>query len=74
MEAKANNEVAIPDALISGVTKHLFDHAANGRHRSEEPAHATLLRSSAAAKFGPNGAEFEVNKKGANRLADSLEE
>ncbi|WP_244561429.1 hypothetical protein [Ensifer aridi] len=74
MEAKANNEAAIPDALIDGVTRHLFDSARNGRPKGEEPALATLLRSSATAKFGPNGAEFEVNRKGANRLADSLEE
>ncbi|THK35661.1 hypothetical protein EHS39_23865 [Ensifer sp. MPMI2T] len=74
MEAKAHNEVAIPDALINGVTRHLFEQTGNGRNKGDEPPLATLLRSSATAKFGPNGAEFEVNKKGANRLADSLEE
>ncbi|WP_155249392.1 hypothetical protein [Rhizobium etli] len=75
MEAK-NVGAEIPAALVNGVTKNLFDqHHGTGKERGASgDALANLLRASASAKFGTNGAEFTVNRGGTNKLAAALNE
>ncbi|NKQ83412.1 hypothetical protein [Rhizobium ruizarguesonis] len=73
MEAK-NVGAEIPAAVVNGVTKNLFDqHHGTGKERGATgDALANLLRASASAKFGTNGAEFTVNRGGTNKLAAAL--
>lgn len=75
MEAKASGDVVIPDAVMVSVTKNLFE-APGSRKASEDTsanALADLLRTSAKARFGTQGAEFELTGRGANKLADRLD-
>lgn len=73
MEAKAADK-AIPDILIAGIAKNLFETStlSNGKENGEDTL-ASLLRASAKAKIGPAGAEFEMNGRGASKLADKIE-
>lgn len=73
MESRSK-EAVIPDLLVAGIAHNLFD-AAPDRRPSEHSGDlsAMLLRSSAKAKIGPNGAEFELNGRGAKKLADQID-
>lgn len=74
MEAKRAGDVAIPEAVIVGVTKNLFDAPDAREGVTQSDALAALLRSTARAKLGPAGAEFELNGRGAKKLASELKE
>lgn len=76
MEAKSGGEFVIPDAIIAGMTRNLFDSQKSGSAAAETSANALaeLLRTSGRARFGPNGAEFELSGRGANRLADKIDQ
>jgi hypothetical protein len=74
MEAKSQGDVAIPDLLVAGVSKHLFDHPGQKENEGTSDALAAVLRASAKAKIGPGGAEFELNNRGTTKLAKELEE
>lgn len=75
MEAKASGDVVIPDAVITSVTHNLFESPGSGKSTKETSANALaeLLRTSGKARFGPDGAEFELTSRGANRLADKID-
>jgi len=75
MEAKAGDG-AIPDILIAGMSRNLFDGSSSeGAYAAAtNDALGSLLRASAKAKIGPSGAEFELNSRGANRIASQLSE
>ncbi|TIW97729.1 hypothetical protein [Mesorhizobium sp.] len=73
MEAKKDGG-NIPDILVAGVSRNLFDGGAGKDHSgSQTDGLGSLLRASAKAKITTNGAEFEVNSRGANRLARELD-
>lgn len=72
MEAKKDGG-NIPDILIAGVSRNLFDSATGKDASSQHDALGSLLRASARAKITTSGAEFEVNSRGANKLAKELE-
>ncbi|MGQ2903799.1 MAG: hypothetical protein ACT6RL_05060 [Neoaquamicrobium sediminum] len=76
MEAKASGDVVIPDAVMTGVTRNLFETPGTGKASNETSANALaeLLRTSGKARFGPNGAEFELSSRGANKLADKIDQ
>lgn len=74
MEAKSSGNTTMPDILIAGVTRHLFDVVGHGREDGTTDALAAVLRASAKAKIGPGGAEFELNNRGTSKLAKELED
>lgn len=73
MEATAS-KTEIPDALVMGISRNLFggSHTPSNEGAGNE-AVASLLRASVGAKIGPNGAEFQLNGRGANKIADKLD-
>ncbi|MFE0015269.1 hypothetical protein ACFWXH_10520 [Mesorhizobium sp. NPDC059054] len=76
MEAKSSDGVAIPEAVIAGITRNLFETPGDSKSNKETSANALaeLLRTSGKAKFGPDGATFELNSRGANRLAEKIDD
>lgn len=73
MEAKAAGGT-IPDMLIAGISHNLFGQSVSEKENSASEAIASLLRASAGAKIGPNGAELQFNGRGTTKLADKIEE
>lgn len=74
MEAKSSGGT-IPDILVAGVSRNLFDSSTEkSQGNSTGDALGSLLRASARAKIGPSGAEFEMNGRGAKKLADRLDD
>ncbi|MDX8438347.1 hypothetical protein [Mesorhizobium australafricanum] len=72
MEAKKDGG-NIPDILVAGVSRNLFDSGPGKDAGSHSDGLGSLLRASARAKITTSGAEFEVNSRGANKLAKELE-
>lgn len=73
MEAKSSGG-EIPEALIAGISRNLFgDSSASVAANSGNEAVASLLRASVGAKIGPSGAEFQLNGRGASKLAEKLD-
>ncbi|MER8464180.1 hypothetical protein [Mesorhizobium sp. M1396] len=72
MEAKKDGGT-IPDILVAGVSRNLFDGGAGKESSAQSDGLGSLLRASAKARISTNGAEFEINSRGANRLAKELE-
>ncbi len=73
MESKSSGG-DIPDILVAGISQNLFGDASSAVEAgSEKEAVASLLRASVGAKIGPNGAEFQLNSRGANKLADKID-
>lgn len=75
MEAKSSGDVTIPDLIVAGVSRNLFESQSAGKstHEAGANALAELLRTSAKAKFGPQGAEFELTGRGTSRLAEKID-
>ena len=71
MEAKSSGDVMIPATVIAGITRNLFEAPGDTKGYRETSANALaeLLRTSGKAKFGPDGASFELNT---NRLAEKI--
>lgn len=76
METKPSGGIEIPDSVIIGVTRNLFEASGVAKSNKETSANALaeLLRTSGKARFGPNGAEFELSSRGANKLADKIDQ
>lgn len=72
MEAKSNGDVAIPDILVAGVAKNLFDASAKSEADGND-ALASFLKASIRGKITPNGAEFDFNNRGTTKLAKEVE-
>ncbi|RUV11584.1 MULTISPECIES: hypothetical protein [unclassified Mesorhizobium] len=72
MEAKKDGG-SIPEILVAGVARNLFDGGVGKDQNSQSDGLGSLLRASAKAKITTNGAEFEVNSRGARRLANELD-
>ncbi|TIR23998.1 MAG: hypothetical protein E5X34_13160 [Mesorhizobium sp.] len=72
MEAKKDGG-SIPDILVAGVSRNLFDTGPSKDSSLPADGLGSLLRASAKAKITTNGAEFEVNNRGARKLANELD-
>ncbi|PBB39945.1 hypothetical protein CK222_30765 [Mesorhizobium sp. WSM3866] len=73
MEAKKDGG-SIPEILVAGVARNLFDGGVGKDPSYQADGLGSLLRASARAKITTNGAEFEVNSRGARKLANALDE
>ena len=71
MEMKTTKEAAPPDAWIDATCRNLFDSRSNDDENRIHPIEA-ILSSSAKVEFGPDGAKFELGKKGARQLAKKV--
>ena len=70
MEVSDKEDMQVPDAWVDGVCRNLFeDHA--DRNASDTPNHAlaALFETISGAKFGPEGAEFSIDRRDARRFA-----
>jgi hypothetical protein len=72
LEANKVGGASLPDGLVASISRNLFGSGGEETDQSSD-ALATFLRASARAKFGPNGAEFEMNSRGTNKLAEKIE-
>jgi hypothetical protein len=72
LEANSKEGVQIPEIMIEGVSRNLFG-TQEQKADAKSDAIAELLRASARAKIGPGGAEFELGRRGAKKLADEME-
>lgn len=70
LEVKKEHEVDIPDEWIQSVTRGLFDGAASKGDLDEGTrALRALMGFTASGSFGPNGAQVDINRKDARKLA-----
>ena len=75
MEMNSKEGKQLPLAWVEGVCRNLFGAVTNHeKDRSNlESFGSAILRSSAKAKIGTDGLEFELNRKGAKALAKALD-
>ena len=70
MEVGDKENMQVPDAWVDGVCRNLFEDRAD-RSADNTPNHAlaALFETISGAKFGPDGAEFSMERRDARRLA-----
>ena len=70
MEVGEKEKVDVPDAWVEGVCRNLFADKGGGTG-SKAPSDAVtmLLEAISGAKFGPDGTEFSLDRRGAKKLA-----
>ena len=70
MEVGDKENMQVPDAWVEGVCRNLFDgHADRSADNAPNHAMAALFETISGAKFGPDGAEFSMDRRDARRLA-----
>jgi hypothetical protein len=63
-------KTAVPEQWLESVCTDLFSTSVAEKHKTEPiEALAALLDATAHARFGTNGVEFEINRRGAKKLA-----
>lgn len=73
MEVGDNDRLQVPDIWVEGVCRNLFhDSADQDPDNSPSNALAALFETIAGAKFGPDGAEFSMNRRDARRFAKKI--
>lgn len=74
MEMDDKQKATLPNEWMEGVCRNLFNSAASESSKSGSAnALADLLYSMARVKISSNGAEFDIDKSGARRLAKDIE-
>ena len=70
MEVGDKEDMQVPDAWVDGVCRNLFeDNAERGASDTPNHALAALFETISGAKFGPEGAEFSIERRDARRFA-----
>ena len=73
MEVGDKDGATVPDAWVEGVCRNLFSEAETDRYgKVPSGAMAMLLDVVSGAKFGPDGAEVSMNRRGARRASKAL--
>nr|WP_321461072.1 hypothetical protein [uncultured Cohaesibacter sp.] len=73
MEIRKEHGEIIPPEWISGVTQGLFSKSEKPLHGEGAQALAALLGVSATARFGPNGMQVELSKKGRKIISEAAD-
>ena len=73
LEVEREYQGTVPDEWIQGVTKGLFEHQPKSLSNLDDGAQAlrALMGVTASASFGPDGPKFDINRKGAKKLANA---
>lgn len=70
LQMNSNEQMRIPDDWLRSVCQSLFDNdSASDRGTNSLESFAALFDATSRAKLGTNGIEFEIDKKGAKKLA-----
>ena len=70
MEVGDEESMPVPDAWVDGACRNLFrDHADCSADSTPNHALTALFETVSDAKFGPDGAEFSMERRDARRLA-----
>jgi len=71
LEVQQEKKGQVPEAWVEGVTRGLFDDRRKDTPNEATKALSALLGYTASASFGPEGPQFDINRRGARRLAKS---
>lgn len=72
LQMSANEKTEIPSEWLEAVCRHLFENrTGSDESTSTLEAVSALFDATAKARFGTNGVEFEIDKKGAKKIANS---